>query len=38
MLGLRVGWLRDRTLMVIDLDGNFVTGRQLPKMVQVMYR
>ncbi|KAL2727345.1 mitochondrial amidoxime-reducing component 1 isoform X1 [Vespula squamosa] len=35
MLGLRVGWLRDRTLMVIDLDGNFVTGRQLPKMVQV---
>ncbi|XP_012288201.1 mitochondrial amidoxime reducing component 2 isoform X3 [Orussus abietinus] len=34
-LGLKSGWLRDRTLMVIDLDGQFVTGRQLPAMVQV---
>lgn len=34
-LGLKAGWLRDRTLMVIDLDGNFVTGRQIPKMVQI---
>ncbi|XP_046422993.1 mitochondrial amidoxime reducing component 2 isoform X2 [Neodiprion virginianus] len=34
-LGLRDGWLRDRTLMVIDMDGHFVTGRQLPRMVQV---
>ncbi|KAK2584614.1 hypothetical protein KPH14_006964 [Odynerus spinipes] len=34
-LGLKSGWLRDRTLMVINLDGNFVTGRQYPKMVQV---
>lgn len=34
-LGLRSGWLRDRTLMVIDLDGRFVTARQIPKMVQV---
>ncbi|XP_020299741.1 mitochondrial amidoxime-reducing component 1 [Pseudomyrmex gracilis] len=35
-LGLRSGWLRDRTLMIIDLDGNFVTARQMPKMVQVI--
>lgn len=35
-LGLKLGWLRDRTLMVIDLDGNFVTGRQKPRMVQVI--
>ncbi|XP_043500666.1 mitochondrial amidoxime-reducing component 1-like isoform X1 [Polistes fuscatus] len=34
-LGLKVGWLRDRTLMVIDIDGHFVTARQMPKMVQV---
>ncbi|XP_015593480.1 mitochondrial amidoxime reducing component 2-like [Cephus cinctus] len=34
-LGLKSGWLRDRTLMVIDLDGQFVSGRQLPRMVQV---
>lgn len=35
-LGLKSGWMRDRTLMVIDLNGHFVTGRQHPKMVQVM--
>ncbi|XP_001605008.2 mitochondrial amidoxime reducing component 2 [Nasonia vitripennis] len=35
MLGLKSGWMRDRTLMVIDLDGQFVTGRQMPRMVQV---
>lgn len=35
-LGLKSGWLRDRILMVIDLEGHFVTARQLPKMVQVM--
>ncbi|XP_014475751.1 PREDICTED: mitochondrial amidoxime reducing component 2 [Dinoponera quadriceps] len=34
-LGLKSGWMRDRTLMVIDLDGRFITARQLPKMVQV---
>ncbi|XP_032673488.1 mitochondrial amidoxime reducing component 2 [Odontomachus brunneus] len=34
-LGLKSGWLRDRTLMVIDLDGRFITARQMPKMVQV---
>lgn len=34
-LGLRSGWLRDRSLMVIDLDGRFITARQIPKMVQV---
>jgi hypothetical protein len=34
-MGLRSGWLRDRILMVIDLDGQFVTGRQMAKMVQV---
>lgn len=37
-LGLKSGWLRDRTLMVIDLNGHFVTGRQNPKMVQVRER
>ena len=35
-LGLKSGWLRDRTLMVIDLNGHFVTARQWPKMVQVI--
>ncbi|CAD6240078.1 GSCOCG00002492001-RA-CDS, partial [Cotesia congregata] len=35
-LGCKSGWLRDRTLMVIDLSGKFVTGRQLPRMVQVI--
>ena len=34
-LGLKHGWMRDRILMVIDLDGQFVSGRQYPKMVQV---
>ncbi|XP_003702244.1 mitochondrial amidoxime-reducing component 1 [Megachile rotundata] len=34
-LGLKSGWLRDRTLMLIDLNGRFVTARQHPKMVQV---
>ncbi|XP_034196557.2 mitochondrial amidoxime reducing component 2 isoform X2 [Osmia lignaria lignaria] len=34
-LGLKSGWLRDRTLMVIDLNGHFVTARQHPKMVLV---
>lgn len=35
ILGLKSGWLRDRTLLVIDLEGRFITGRQLPKMVNV---
>ncbi|XP_066589167.1 mitochondrial amidoxime reducing component 2-like [Prorops nasuta] len=35
-LGLKSGWCRDRTLMVIDLDGRFVTGRQYPRMVQIL--
>ncbi|XP_018368957.1 PREDICTED: mitochondrial amidoxime-reducing component 1 [Trachymyrmex cornetzi] len=34
-LGLKSGWLRDRTLLVIDLEGRFLTARQLPKMVNV---
>lgn len=34
-LGLKDGWLRDRTLMVIDMNGHFVSGRQIPRMVQV---
>ncbi|XP_011493995.1 PREDICTED: mitochondrial amidoxime reducing component 2 isoform X2 [Ceratosolen solmsi marchali] len=34
-MGLRSGWLRDRILMVIDLDGQFVTARQMAKMVQI---
>ncbi|XP_053999671.1 mitochondrial amidoxime-reducing component 1 [Hylaeus anthracinus] len=34
-LGLQSGWMRDRTLLVIDLNGHFVTARQVPKMVQV---
>ncbi|XP_076236968.1 mitochondrial amidoxime reducing component 2 [Calliopsis andreniformis] len=34
-LGLKSGWLRDRTLLVIDLNGHFITARQWPKMVQV---
>ncbi|CAL1685336.1 unnamed protein product [Lasius platythorax] len=35
MLGLKSGWLRDRTLLVIDLEGRFLTARQLPKMVNI---
>lgn len=35
ILGLKSGWLRDRTLLVIDLEGRFITGRQLPKMVNI---
>ncbi|XP_043286307.1 mitochondrial amidoxime reducing component 2-like [Venturia canescens] len=35
LLGLKSGWLRDRTLMVIDLDGKFKTARQYPRMVQI---
>ncbi|XP_015185949.1 PREDICTED: mitochondrial amidoxime reducing component 2-like [Polistes dominula] len=34
-LGLQIGWLCDRTLMVIDMNGHFVTARQMPKMVLV---
>lgn len=36
-LGLKSGWLRDRTLVVIDTDGKFITARQKPKMVQVHF-
>lgn len=36
ILGLKSGWLRDRTLLVIDLEGRFLTARQLPKMVNVL--
>lgn len=35
VLGLKSGWLRDRTLLVIDLEGRFLTARQQPKMVNV---
>ncbi|XP_071563833.1 mitochondrial amidoxime-reducing component 1-like isoform X1 [Temnothorax nylanderi] len=34
-LGLKSGWVRDRTLLVMNLEGRFLTGRQLPKMVNV---
>ncbi|XP_011268142.2 mitochondrial amidoxime-reducing component 1 isoform X1 [Camponotus floridanus] len=34
-LGLKSGWMKDRTLMVIDHDGRFLTARQLPKMVNI---
>jgi len=34
-LGLRSGWLKDRMLMVIDLEGRFLSARQLPKMINV---
>ena len=34
-LGLKSGWMRDRTLLIIDLNGHFVTARQWPRMVQV---
>ncbi|XP_076760097.1 mitochondrial amidoxime-reducing component 1-like [Xylocopa sonorina] len=35
ILGLKTGWLRDRSLMVTDMKGHFVTARQWPKMVQI---
>lgn len=35
-LGLKSGWLRDRTLMVIDNDKKFLTLRQHPKMIYVI--
>ncbi|XP_071643259.1 mitochondrial amidoxime-reducing component 1-like isoform X2 [Temnothorax longispinosus] len=34
-LGLKSGWLRDRTLLVMNLEGRCFTARQLPKMVNV---
>ncbi|KAK0077544.1 hypothetical protein PV325_003768 [Microctonus aethiopoides] len=34
-LGLKSGWLRDRTLMLINDNGKFITARQIPRMVQV---
>lgn len=34
-LGLRSDWLRDRTLMIIDLKRRLLTPRQFPKMVNV---
>ncbi|GAB1865842.1 MOSC domain-containing protein 1, mitochondrial [Camponotus japonicus] len=34
-LGLRSGWLKDRMLMVIDLEGRFLSARQLPKMINI---
>nr|XP_012232102.1 PREDICTED: mitochondrial amidoxime-reducing component 1 [Linepithema humile] len=35
ILGLKSGWMRDRSLLVIDLEGRFLTARQIPSMVQV---
>ena len=35
ILGPKFGWLRDRTLMVTNLDGVFVTARQQPRMLLV---
>ncbi|XP_034946877.1 mitochondrial amidoxime reducing component 2-like [Chelonus insularis] len=36
ILGCKVSeWIRDRTLMVIDLNKKFVTARKYPKMVQI---
>ncbi|KAG8035747.1 hypothetical protein G9C98_001403 [Cotesia typhae] len=34
-LGCKKGWLRDRTLMVINLTDRFVTARKYPRMVLV---
>ncbi|EFN73480.1 MOSC domain-containing protein 1, mitochondrial [Camponotus floridanus] len=34
-LGLRLNWLKDRMLMVIDLKGQFLSARQLPKMINI---
>ncbi|XP_014297400.1 mitochondrial amidoxime-reducing component 1 [Microplitis demolitor] len=34
-LGCKKGWLRDRTLMVTQLDGRFITARKYPQMVLV---
>jgi uncharacterized protein YcbX len=34
-IGLQKGFVRDRTFMVVKIDGEFVTGRQHPKLVQV---
>ncbi|XP_049877477.1 mitochondrial amidoxime-reducing component 1 isoform X2 [Pectinophora gossypiella] len=35
MLGLRDGWLRDRVLMVVDKNMNFVTARAHPELLLV---
>ncbi|XP_047994493.1 mitochondrial amidoxime reducing component 2-like isoform X2 [Leguminivora glycinivorella] len=34
-LGLQDGWLRDRVLMVVDENGNFVTARNYPELLLV---
>lgn len=38
ILGLKSGWMRDRSLMVIDRRGRFVTATQIPSMVLVRNR
>ncbi|XP_061384401.1 mitochondrial amidoxime reducing component 2-like [Danaus plexippus] len=35
LLGLKDGWLRDRTLMVVDNNYNFVTARAYPELLLV---
>lgn len=34
-LGLKYGWLRDRSLMVVNQAGKFVTARQWPMLIKV---
>lgn len=34
-IGLQLGYLRDRTFMVVDLNGEFVSGRSHPQLVLV---
>ncbi|KAK0177424.1 hypothetical protein PV328_001480 [Microctonus aethiopoides] len=34
-LGCKSGWLRDRTLMLIDLNKKFITARKFPQMIKI---
>lgn len=36
IVGCKSGWLRDRSLLVVDDGGRFVTARKCPKMVQII--
>lgn len=37
ILGCKSGWLRDRSLLVVDETDRFLTARKLPKMVKVIH-
>lgn len=37
-LGLKSYWLRDRSLMVVDLNNKFQTLRQYPRMIHVIFK